>query len=311
MLNGILPVLPTLFDGEGQLNIDAQKQVVRFALASQASGIVFPGVASEYVHLTDEERIRLLTIVSDEVHESVPIVAGGSSTDPQVVIQFGKHALDCGVHHFMIMAPAHLGNDVSRHQEFFSEIARALPGAELMLQNAPSPIGAGLSPQSVSAVAQAIPQIRYVKEETSPSGPRITELIKTKPESVLGVFGGAGGRFLMDELIRGAVGAIPAVELTDLHVALFRAHQEHNDELARDLYRLSLPLLVAQSNYRMRLTKYVLRKRGVCESEYVRASELPQLDQFARQGIDQMLTDLQKSAANNFFRWTEASACTT
>ena len=95
----------------------------------------------------------------------------------------------------------------------------------------------------------------------------------------------------IDELDRGAVGAMPAVELTDLHVALWRAHAGGHHAEARRLYRLSLPLLVSQAVYRMRLTKHVLAKRGIADAPHVRAP-LPGMDEVTRRDVDTMLGDL-------------------
>ena len=105
------------------------------------------------------------------------------------------------------------------------------------------------------------------------------------------VFGGGGARYIIDELNRGAIGALPAVELTDLHVAIYDAHAAGEIASARQLYRLSLPLLLSQMIYRMRLTKYVLKQRGIVDRLHVRAP-LPELDDLARQDIDAMLEEV-------------------
>lgn len=56
MLQGIFPVIPTLFTDDNALDLEAQRQVVQFALKAGSHGVVFPGVASEYDFLTPEER---------------------------------------------------------------------------------------------------------------------------------------------------------------------------------------------------------------------------------------------------------------
>ena len=86
---------------------------------------------------------------------------------------------------------------------------------------------------------------------------------------------------------------MPAVELTDLHVALWRAYAAGNHAQARRLYRLSLPLLVSQAIYRMRLTKHVLAQRGVADARHVRAP-LPEMDAAAQRDVDTMLADLRE-----------------
>lgn len=291
MLAGIFPVLPTLFTARNELDLAAQRRVLRFALDTGAQGIVFPGVASEYSHLSLPERERLLALVAAEAGGKVPLVGGASAPTAAEVVAAGTIALRHGIRHLMIMAPVGLGADVAAHRTFFHQVALGLPGAEIILQNAPAPTGAGLGAQAIIEIAASIPAITYIKEETLPSGPAITALRAAAVPSVQGVFGGGGARYIIDELDRGACGAMPAVELTDLHVALWKAYASGDRTEARKLYRLSLPLLVAQAIYRMRLTKHVLARRGIADAPQVRAP-LPAMDAFTQRDVDTMLADL-------------------
>ena len=293
-LSGIFPVIPTLFRDDDSLDLEAQRKVVRFALEAGAHGVVFPGVASEYNLLTPEERGQLIQLVSEEIGGRIPIVGGASAPTAEEAIVAGKQAAENGINILMIMAPGGFGVDLEAHREFYEAIATALPHAEIMLQNAPSPIGAGLDADAIASLVEGNPSITYIKEETLPSGPAISALQQANIPHLKGVFGGGGARFIIDELNRGALGAMPAIELSDLHIALYQAHVESEGERARVLYRNSLPLLVSQSIYRMRLTKYVLKKRGVVDALHVRAP-LPELDECTQRDIDQMLADLESS----------------
>ena len=292
MIKGILPVIPTLFTDDDSVDPGALRSVVRFALDAGAHGVVFPGVASEYNFLSDEERGGLMSVVFDEVGGRVPIIGGASASTSEEAIVAGQHAKDHGINHLMIMAPSELGQDVDAHREFFARITAELTDVEVILQNAPSPIGAGLNADAIASLVEANPAITYTKEETLPSGPMITVLRAREILQLKGVLGGGGARYLIDELNRGALGALPAVELTDLHVAIYEAHTAGDFERARELYRYSLPLLGCQMIYRMRLTKYVLKQRGITDRQHVRAP-LPELDKFTRQDIDTMVEDLK------------------
>ena len=294
MIRGVFPVLPTLFDDDGVIDAEAMRAVTQFALDAGAHGIVFPGVASEYNFLTPEERGELITVVQRVVDGRVPIVGGASAPTAGEVIAAGQQAIDRGISHLMIMAPAGLGDDLPAHQEFFENVSAQLGQAEIILQNAPTPIGAGLGPDQLAEIVGVSDSITYLKEETLPSGPVITKILSLAIPHLQGVLGGGGSRYLIDELDRGAMGTIPAVELTDLHVAIFEAHANGEHQQARDLYRDSLPLLVSQMIYRMRLTKYVLGKRGIIDRPFVRAP-LPELDELSRQNIDTMLDDLNRT----------------
>ena len=292
MLQGIFPVVPTLFTDDNQIDLEAQAKVIRFAIEAGANGLVFPGVASEYNHLTGSERSTLLELLSKETRGALPLVGGASASSADEVITAGAAARVHGIEHLMVMAPHGLGHDIEKHREFFAKVASALPGAEIILQNAPSPIGAGLSAESILELVRSVPSIRYVKEETLPSGPAITAIREAGLPNIKGVFGGGGARYIIDEFDRGAIGAMPAVELTDLHVALHRAYTAGDHAAARSIYRLSLPLLVSQAIYRMRFTKHVLKERGIVDSLHVRAP-LPEMDSHAITDMRVMLADLQ------------------
>lgn len=291
MLQGIFPVIPTLFTARNALDLAGQRRVIRFALDAGAHGLVFPGVASEYSHLSLPEREQLLALVAAETAGKVPLVGGASAPTANEVIAAGAIAMQHGIRHLMIMAPVGLGSDAATQRTFFQQVAAGLPGVEIILQNAPTPTGAGLSAKTIIEIAASVPTITYIKEETLPSGPAISALRAAAIPSVRGVFGGGGARYIIDELDRGACGSMPAVELTDLHVALWSADASGDRAQARRLYGLSLPLLTAQAVYRMRLTKLVLAQRGIADARHVRAS-LPEMDAFTERDVATMLGDL-------------------
>ena len=297
ILRGVLPVIPTLFSSDNEIDLAAQKKVVGFALEHGASAVVCPAVASEYNFLSLHERKKLVSLVVDEVSERVPIIGGASAQSVDDVVAAASDCLSFGIRHLMIMAPQTLGKEVEKHKEFFAAITSQIGSdAKIILQNAPDPIGAGLAADAIIELVNSNPAIRYVKEETLPSGPAITALGQCNIDHFIGVIGGGGSRYMIDELNRGALAAMPAIEILDLHVAIYNAHARGDAMMARKLYRNSLPLLVSQLIYRMRLTKYVLDRRGITNDVVVRAP-LPEMDEFTKLDVDVMLQDLQEVLA--------------
>ena len=69
VLQGVLPVIPTLFTDKNEIDFAAQEGVVDFALQYGASAVVCPAVASEYNFLSLEERKSLVRLVVDQVNE--------------------------------------------------------------------------------------------------------------------------------------------------------------------------------------------------------------------------------------------------
>ncbi|KMW58322.1 Dihydrodipicolinate synthase family [Candidatus Rhodobacter oscarellae] len=259
-LRGCFPVLCTPFDAEGAVDAAAFDQVVDFALGCSVQGVVFPGTASEVGHLTQDERAMLIARLGARLDGRVPFVAGATADTPEAVSDHIAAGAAAGATVAMVMAPKALGQDVSAHLEFFRAIDAPIP---LMLQNAPAPFGAGLKPAQVAELARALDCVDYVKEETLPCGANLSTVIELAGDSIKGVFGGAGGRYITDELARGALGTVPAVEIADLHTALIASWETGDLNEARRLFAASLPMLNMQAIFRTRLTKEVLRRRGV------------------------------------------------
>ena len=291
ILTGILPVLPTPFDENGDVDVQAMRGLVGFALKANVDGIVFPGFASEVSELSGEERQLLLKTIAEETVGRVPIVAGASAATPSEVIAHGSYALSLGLHQIMVQSPVSVGNELGAVLAFFGEVVSALPEIEIILQNAPAPRGADLSPEVITGICNELPQIAHVKEETLPAGPAISHLIENGPKTLKGVIGGGGGRFILDEYARGACAAMPALEIVDLHVQMDQAWRAGSGEKARSLYVRTLPLLALQSIYRMNLTKYVLQCRGILTEISTRAPT-PEPDDFALNDINQNLKEL-------------------
>ncbi len=290
-ISGVFPVLPTPFDAQLSPDREGLKTLVRYLLRSGVDGMTYPGVASEFAQLTQEERLELTQLVLNEVAGRVPVVAGVSSDDFAITKALSLSASAAGAAALMVAAPAGL-KTAAEQVEYFRQLASTVPGTAIMLQNVPPPVGAGLDPEVVVQILQSVPAVRYVKEEAMPSGQRLTVIRQLAPASLQGVFGGAGGRYITDELRRGAAGTMPAIELAEVHVALFAAHRKGDADTVRHLFTRMLPILNIQAVFRWSLTKFVLQHRGLIQQAGQRITG-PRLDPLDQQDVVAFLADLE------------------
>jgi dihydrodipicolinate synthase/N-acetylneuraminate lyase len=277
-LQGVFPILPTIFHADGGLDEAGTANVFEYLLGAGAAGVVFPGLASEYDLLTVDERLHLTACIGRWNRGRVPFIVGASAADLDQAVAYAQAGAQAGARAAMVLTPhAHAG-DAAAIATFFDRL-HARSGVPIMLQNAPPPMGIGLGVDAVVALAASVPGIVYVKEETMPSGHRITALAQRDAGNVRAVFGGAGARYVLDELARGAVGTMPACEITEVHVAMLAAWAAGDHARARELFERTLPLLSMQAVFRWRLTKAVLQRRGLIASDHVRAPG-PALDAY-------------------------------
>lgn len=273
-IHGIVPILPTPFLADGSLDEGGMRRVVAYVLQAGAHGVAFPAMASEFYALTDTERLRLTELIVHEVGGAVPVVGTATSTSPQGALELGRAVAAIGVDAIMVMPPYIVRDGLPGTTRLLTDLA-ALTGLPLMLQNNPPPLGSAYGVEVLRTLFEKVPGLSYLKEEVAPGGQRITKLLADSPPSLLGVFGGAGGRYLIDELNRGAIGAMPACEITEVHVRIFELHRAGDVAGARALYDRSLPLLTFQAVFRMDMTKEVLRRRGFIASSLVRIGATP------------------------------------
>jgi 4-hydroxy-tetrahydrodipicolinate synthase len=293
-ISGVCPVLATPFDDRGLPDAPGLARIAEFAIRCGADALVYPGVASEAEHLSDAERYSLLDALAVAVHGRVPLVVGATDAQPAAAMRHLQKAASLGAAAAMVMAPARLAGDTVALIDYYRALAAAAD-VPIMLQNASPPAGAGFDMSAIARVVAEVPAVRYVKEETMPCGQRISSLLETREIGVapnfIGVLGGAGGRYLLDELARGALGTMPACELTDIHVVMVAAWRAGNRSFARTLYNRSLPLLNFQAVFRWAMTKEVLKRRGIIDGAHVRAPG-PRLDRQDQIELGIMLAEI-------------------
>lgn len=104
--------------------------------------------------------------------------------------------------------------------------------------------------------------------------------------------GGAGGRFVVEEYLRGACGSMPSCELVESHVAIWDLFQAGDISGARVILSRLMPLLNIGSVFRQSSVKRVLAKRGLIESAYFRDNN-PTLDALDCREIDAIVHSLE------------------
>lgn len=293
-LQGVMPILPTIFSASGAIDEGGTRRVLDYVIDAGASAVVFPGLASEYDTLSKDERLHMTARLGEWIAGRLPLVVGASATTTADAIAYAQAGATAGAVAAMILTPKPLADDLAGMAAFYKDV-HAASGLAVMVQNAPAPMGIGMPLAKVAELAHAVDGIRYVKEEAAPSGQRITQLGELAGSALDAVFGGAGARYMIDELARGSRGTMPACEITELHVAMYRHFVAGREREARDLFEHTLPLLNMQANFRWHLTKAVLLRRGLIDSPHVRAAG-PALDRHDLAELDALLGRLSDAA---------------
>src|SRR5260370_14391488 len=115
----------------------------------------------------------------------------------------------------------------------------------------------------VMEMAREIPTLRYVKDEAGGTRPCLSEYQSRGRDLLKGVFTGAHGKTLLDELARGSDGTMPASPFADLYVDVWDAWKAGRKPEAMDRFGKLMLLVTEVSAYGTPSLKYLLELRGV------------------------------------------------
>ena len=262
-LKGVFGLLPTSYDEDYEILTSDLRAAADFCCRSGQHGIVWPVMVGEFQFLGEEERIRNLDAVLEEVNGRLPVVFGCSGISVPQVMLYARAAQKAGADAVIAMAPAQTNQQIA--MDMYRRMADNYDGP-IMVQNAG--MYAPLTGEQIAQLVEDVPQIEYVKEERPPGPKHIAEVHDLVGDKVKTIFGGAAGRFLPDELRRGADGNMPACEIADLLAKVQELWWAGDEAGARALHRRLLPLINLESQPFMR---YILKRRGVFTSTVERA----------------------------------------
>jgi 4-hydroxy-tetrahydrodipicolinate synthase len=292
---GIFPSLATPFLADGDLDLDGQRAIVRFAVDAGAHGLICFGLAGEVFRLTPPERIELLDAIVGECDARIPVLAGVGAEALHTSTRLARAAAEAGATGVVIPPPLTAPSSAAELLHYFETIGAAVD-LPVMIQDAPEYLKVEVGPKLVEQLAERIPNLVALKLEVA------ADLLVPWVDTFAGrltIFCGNGGLYLLDCLRHGAAGVAPGVDLVDILVEIHDLWQNEQTQEAWERMRLVLPMVAFQMrdiDHYNATAKYVLRKRGVLSGDEMRAPAY-RLQATGRQIIDDYMEQLELVAA--------------
>lgn len=269
---GVFPVAPTVFDVDGELDLDGQKRCMDFMIDAGSTGICILANWSEQFVLTDDERERVMRCVLDHVAGRVPVIVTTTHFASHVCAERSRRAQDAGAAMVMVMPPYH-GATIrvapSEIYDFFQRVSDAV-SIPIMIQDAPVS-GTPLSVSLLARMAREIANVSYFKIEVPQSATKLRDLIEEGGDAIVGPWDGEEAITLMADLDAGATGTMTGAGYPDGIRQIVDAFQGGDPEAAAAAYQRWLPLI----NYENRqcglsAAKVLMQEGGVIRSETTR-----------------------------------------
>ncbi len=277
-LEGLHTAIISPFTGNGDLDTDAFKRLIKKQTESGLQGVVICGTTGESPTVTEEEFITLLQIAGEESEGKLIITAGAGTNSTQTSIARAKIAQKHGADAVLVASPYYNKPTQKGLLAHFQAIAGAtdLP---LIVYNVPGRTAVNIETKTLVEMA-AHPNIVAVKEASGNIN-QIMDVIEAVPDDFTVLAGddaitlptiAAGGRggisvvsneapSLMNRMVRAALNG-DYVEARRLHYSLY--------PLMKANFAESNPIVVKLALHEMGLIDNILRLPLVPASETLR-----------------------------------------
>ncbi|MGK5496680.1 dihydrodipicolinate synthase family protein [Streptomyces sp. URMC 125] len=278
-IRGVLPVVLMPYTENGALDEDDFLAQADHMFDVGSDGFVV-GQMSELLRLTHGERLRVAEISAKAAEgRGISVMSTGAET-AEAAIEYSRHAQECGVDALLVMHPTTLPLGDEEMTDYYSRVIESVE-IPVIIHHAKS-----LAKQPLSIAVQARLLEEYGEErvlykpEAQPTPPRVSQL-RDATGGRARIFEGDGGMMLLDCHRRGLVGTIPATEIAEIVVVLWRLLEEgRRDDAERIGHPLSYLMchMMNSTDYYLSIAKRFLKERGIVKNTLVRGPSRHVLD---------------------------------
>ncbi|HKI56061.1 MAG TPA: dihydrodipicolinate synthase family protein [Trueperaceae bacterium] len=266
-LFGVNPILPTPFRDDGELDLVSLERLIDFQAEAGVDGVAILGFLGEAHKLSEAERRAVVETVVARAAGKLEVWVGVRALGTAGAVEQAKSAQALGAS-AVFVAPIAPQSDAALY-EHYRTVARAVE-IPLIIHDYPASFGITLSPELIARLANE-GFAPYVKLEDPPVLQKLTRL-RELTGGAIGVFGGLGGEYFLEELQRGAVGIMTGFAFPEVLVEIYRQFTAGDVTGAARTFDRYLPLIRYEFQPRIGLAfrKHVYRERGVFASAFIR-----------------------------------------
>jgi 4-hydroxy-tetrahydrodipicolinate synthase len=258
-MRGIFVIMATPFTESKQIDWEDLEREVEFMDRCRVHGMVWPQLASEYVTLSGEERMKGMDVIAKAARGKKPaLVLGVQGPNTAAALEYLKRAEDLGPDALIAIPPTEAAS-VDDYRRYYAALAGATK-RPIFVQTTGGAKGITPPVEMIVALAKEFPQLAYIKEEADPVVTRMIEL--KKHPGIRSVFSGAAGKGMLYEARLGMDGTMPGAPYSDVYVQIWETWQAGDVAAAREVFS-KLLLLINLDTVLPGTRQYVMKKRGV------------------------------------------------
>ncbi|MFY9211278.1 MAG: dihydrodipicolinate synthase family protein [Aestuariivita sp.] len=262
--NGVFTIAATPFLPDGALDFDSIDRMIDAYVEKGANGLTILGMMGEAGKLSAAESVSVVRRVTSRC--TVPVIVGVSAAGFSAMTALSNEAMDAGAMGVMVAPPMGLRTD-AQIISYFHNTADALGSIPFVLQDFPLATGVQISASVALKIVEDCPTCVMLKHEDWPGLEKITELRKASDAGSrrISILCGNGGMYLLEEMLRGADGAMTGFGYPEMMRQVLTAFLAGDIERARDIFDAYMPMIryEAQPGMGLAIRKYSLAQQGV------------------------------------------------
>lgn len=281
-LHGVLPILPTPFTADGAVDEVSMRRLVDFEVEVGAHGVSVLGFMGEAHRLAGFERRQVVAATVDQAAGAFPVWVGVLAFGAAGAIEQAREAQELGAAGAFV-APPPVQNDQAIF-DYYASVAGAVD-IPIAIHDFPESFRTLLSAELIARMGNDIEGLRYIKLEDYPVLAKMSRIQASAPDSI-GIFGGLGGMYFLEELQRGSRGIMTGFAWPEVLVGVYEAFRSGDHARAAAIFDRYMPLIRYEFQPRIGLAyrKHVYHERGIIDTTFIRPPGM-QIDDYTRREL--------------------------
>ncbi len=262
------------------------RRLIDFELEVGAHGVSVLGFMGEAHRLATFERRQVVAASVDQSAGAFPVWVGVLAFGAAGAIEQAREAQELGAGGAFV-APPPVQNDQAIF-DFYASVAEAVD-IPIAIHDFPESFTTLLSPELIARMGREIAGLKYIKLEDYPAPAKMGRIQQHGPDAI-GIFGGLGGMYFLEELQRGSLGIMTGFAWPEILVGVYNAFQRGDLARAAAIFDRFLPLIRFEFQPKIGLAyrKHVFRKRGIFDTTVIRPPGM-QLDDYGRTELESVI----------------------
>jgi 4-hydroxy-tetrahydrodipicolinate synthase len=272
---GVYPILATPFRDDESLDLESFDRMIRFMAQIGVEGVTILGVLGESNRMLDREREDLIKTAVNAAG-AMPVIVGTSHSGTQAALGLSQMAEELGADGVMVTPQAEPVPNEDRIFEYYRTIGGGI-GIPLVVQDHPASTAVHMSVALMVRIIEEIPNVACIKEEATPTPPKIRALRSSMKGRTVPILTGLGALYGQFDLEAGSSGYNTGFAFPEVLQAMVVAGKAGDGARVQQLYTQFLPLIVFEQQPGVAVRKEILRLRGLISTSKVRhpGSDLP------------------------------------